>query len=87
MQYLIGKLLDMVKMGQENLVVALLLASVRASWKVAIYYLNKALLILNRKPQYVYKTNQGIRGLKKRENPLCANWFHQIKLFPMQQKR
>ena len=30
-QYLIGKLLDMVKMGQDSLVVAALLASVRAS--------------------------------------------------------
>ena len=47
-QNLIGKLSDMVKMGQESLVVAALLASVLASLKVTIYYINRALLKLNR---------------------------------------
>ena len=47
-QYLIGKLSDMVKMGQDSLVVAALLASV---W--TIYYMNGALLILNRYALYV----------------------------------
>ena len=46
-QYLNGKLSDMVKLGQEDLVVAALLASVRISWKVTIYYINGALLKLN----------------------------------------
>ena len=46
-QYLIRKLLDMVKMGQESLVAAALLASFRASLKVIIYYINGALLKLN----------------------------------------
>ena len=54
LQDLIGKLLDMVKMGQESLVVAALLASVRASWKVTIYYINGALLILNRYALYFF---------------------------------
>ena len=45
--YLIGKLSDMVKMGQKDLVVAALLASVRTSLKVAIYYIHWALLKLN----------------------------------------
>ena len=47
-QYLTGKLSNMVKMGQENLVVAAVLVSVRASRKVIIYYINRALLKLNR---------------------------------------
>ena len=47
-QYLIGKLSDMVKMDKKGLVVAALLASVRTSWKVTIYYINRALLKLNR---------------------------------------
>ena len=46
-QYIIGKVSDMVKMSQEGLVVAVLLASVRTSWKVTFYYINGALLILN----------------------------------------
>ena len=49
-QYLIGKLSDMIKVTQEGLVVAALLASVRTSWKVTNYYINSALLILNHKP-------------------------------------
>ena len=52
-QYLIKKLSDMVKMGQYSLVVAALLASVKASWKVAIYYINGALLILNHYALYI----------------------------------
>ena len=52
-QYLIGKLSDMIKMGQESLVVATLLASVSASWKVTIYYINEALLKLNRYALYI----------------------------------
>ena len=53
-QYPIEKLLDMVKMGQEGLVVAALLESVRTSWKVTIYYINSALLILKWKPLCMY---------------------------------
>ena len=45
-QYLIGKLSDMVKMDQEGLVVAVLLASVRTLKKVKIYYIDRALSIL-----------------------------------------
>ena len=37
-QYLIRKLLNMVKMTQEGLLVAVIIASVRMSWKVPIYY-------------------------------------------------
>ena len=48
MQYLIWKLLDIVKNREEGLIVAALLASVMASWKVAIYYINESLLKLNR---------------------------------------
>ena len=47
-QYLIWKLSDMVFMRQEGLAEVVLLASVRASWKVTIYYINGALLKLNR---------------------------------------
>ena len=36
-----------VKMGQEDLVVAALLASVKTSGKMTIYYINGALLKLN----------------------------------------
>ena len=43
----------MVFMTREGLVVAALLASVRASWKVPIYYLNGALLKLNRYALYL----------------------------------
>ena len=46
-QYLIWKLLDVVKMGQEGLVVAALLISFKASWKFKIYYINRALSKLN----------------------------------------
>ena len=46
-QYLIGKLSDMVKIGKESLVMAALQVSVRASWKVTIYFINRALLKLN----------------------------------------
>ena len=42
-QYLIRKLLDMVKMGLNSFVVAALLVSVRTSLKVTIYYINWAL--------------------------------------------
>ena len=47
----------MVKMGQDSLVVAALLASVRESCKVTIYYINGALLILFHNPLYMSKTN------------------------------
>ena len=47
-QYLIRKLSEMVKMGQEGLVVAALLGLVRISWKVTIYNINRALLKLTR---------------------------------------
>ena len=43
-QYLIRKLLDMVKMIQEGKVVAALSRSIRTTWKVGIYYINGALL-------------------------------------------
>ena len=46
-QYLIGKLSDMVKMGRESLVVAALLISVKASRMLKIYYINRALSKLN----------------------------------------
>ena len=48
--YLIGKVSDMVKMSQKGSIVTALLASVRASWKVTIYYINATLLILNQQP-------------------------------------
>ena len=46
-QYLIRKLSDMVKMGIEGLAVAALLISVKASQKLKIYYINRALSKLN----------------------------------------
>ena len=46
-QYLIRKLSDMVKMGIECLAVAALLISVKASQKLKIYYINRALSKLN----------------------------------------
>ena len=46
-QYLIIKLSDMVKMGIEGLAVAALLISVKASQKLKIYYINRALSKLN----------------------------------------
>ena len=46
-QYLIGKLSDMVKIDEDSSFMAALLASVRVSWKVTICYINGALLILN----------------------------------------
>ena len=46
-QYLIRKLLDMVKMGIEGLAVAALLISVKAFQKLKIYYINRALSKLN----------------------------------------
>ena len=46
-QYLIRKLLDMVKMGIEGLAVAALLILVKASQKLKIYYINRALSKLN----------------------------------------
>ena len=46
-QYLIRKFSDMVKMGQEGLVVAALLVSVKSSWKLKIYYINRAMSKLN----------------------------------------
>ena len=46
-QYLIGKLSDMVKMGIEGLAVAALLISVKASQKLKIYYINRTLSKLN----------------------------------------
>ena len=42
-QYLIRKLSDMVKMGIEGLAVVALLISVKASQKLKIYYINRAL--------------------------------------------
>ena len=53
-QYLIWKLSGIVNMIQEDLVVAALLGSVRTSWKVTIYYINGALLKLNRYALYLH---------------------------------
>ena len=53
-QYLIGKLSDMVKMGQESLVVGALLISVKAPWKLKNYYIARALSKLNCYALYVY---------------------------------
>ena len=55
-QYLIGKLSGMVKMGQEVLFMTALLTSVRTSCKVPIYYINGVLMILNHTPLYVYQS-------------------------------
>ena len=44
----------MVKMSQEGLIVAKLPAPVRTSWKVTIYCINVALLILKWNPLYVH---------------------------------
>ena len=52
-QYLIRKLSDMVKMGIEGLAVAALLISVKASQKLKIYYINRALSKLNCYALYV----------------------------------
>ena len=46
-QYLIRKLSDMVKMGNEGLAVAALLISVKAFQKLKIYYISRALSKLN----------------------------------------
>ena len=51
MQYLIRKLSDMVKMGIEGLAVA----AVKASQKLKIYYINRALSKLNCYALYVIK--------------------------------
>ena len=48
--YLIEKLSDMVKMNQEGKVVAALSKSIRTSKKGGIYYIDRALLILNLAP-------------------------------------
>ena len=45
-QYLIGKLLNMVTIRQEGSVVTALLAIIRMSLKMTVYYINGALLIL-----------------------------------------
>ena len=49
-QYLNEKLSDMVKMRQKDLVVEAILASVRTSSKVPIYYIKGVLMIFNRTP-------------------------------------
>ena len=54
-QYLIRKLSDMVKMGIEGLAVAALLISVKASQKLKIYYINRALSKLNCYALYLVK--------------------------------
>ena len=54
-QYLIRKLSDMVKMGIEGLAVAALLISVKASQKLKIYYINRALSKLNCYALYVLR--------------------------------
>ena len=53
-QYLIRKLSDMVKMGIEGLAVAALLISVKASQKLKIYYINRALSKLNCYALYIH---------------------------------
>ena len=55
-EYLIWKLSDMVKMGIEGLAVAALLISVKASQKLKIYYINRALSKLNCYALYRYQT-------------------------------
>ena len=52
-QYLIGKLLDIVKMIQEGKVVAAPSTSIRISWKAGIYFINGTLIIFNLAPLYV----------------------------------
>ena len=49
-QSLIRELSDMVKMIWEDKFVATLSTSIRAFWKVGIYFINRALLILNLAP-------------------------------------
>ena len=49
-KYLIGRLSYMVNSREEGSGEAVLLASVRTSLKVTIYYINRALLMLNRTP-------------------------------------
>ena len=56
-QYLIEKLSDMAKMIQKSKVVAALSTSIRTSWKVGIYYINRALFILNLAPLYIHQTH------------------------------
>ena len=61
-QYLIRKLSDMVKMGIEGLAVAALLISVKASQKLKIYYINRALSKLNCYALYIAKLPLGIKN-------------------------
>ena len=49
-QYLIGKLSNMVKMIQKGKDVAALSNFIGMCWKVGIYYINGVLMILNRTP-------------------------------------
>ena len=71
-QYLIRKLSGMVKMDQESLVVAAFLISVMASWKLKIYYINRALSKLNCYTLYTVESKKSIT-LKK-----C---LHQLNIF------
>ena len=59
-QYLIRKLSDMVKMGIEGLAVAALLISVKASQKLKIYYINRALSKLNCYALYIRIRSLGL---------------------------
>ena len=54
-KYLIGKLSDIVKMIQEDKVVVAFSAFIRMALEVGIYYINRALLILNLAPLYKFR--------------------------------
>ena len=67
-EYLIKKVLVVVNIIQAGLVLASLLAPVRTFWKVLIYKINEALLILKRTPLHFrlefnsqIKANRGIK--------------------------
>ena len=47
-QWLISKYVVVVNISQEGLIMAVLITSVRMSLKAPIFYINRALLILNR---------------------------------------
>ena len=84
-QYLIRKLSDMVKMGIEGLAVAALLISVKASQKLKIYYINRALSKLNCYALYVISlwAKKNYMGHESRTKIVCETSFIQILWFPL----
>ena len=72
-QYLIRKLSDMVKMGIEGLAVAALLISVKASQKLKIYYINRALSKLNCYALYSKVPNKRAGPNKHTGGKFCQN--------------